>query len=204
MLRALAPHFRPNRFEFGVLPNFQKMGRRPEEWKGQMNKSQPNKSNRARKCRPQRHSKDEIQYLLGAEEQILQSISGRAPLTDVLDKICLSLNCQIANIVSFVSLPDHDARDLAISARNAGLFGLFPFCSKVMTDENDEPLGALEIYCCLSRAPYADESQLIERAECLAAIAIQRHNETAQQSNCVMRDGDPLQQRLLEAPVSVN
>jgi hypothetical protein len=49
-----------------------------------------------------------------------------------------------------------------------------------------------------------DESQLIERAECLAAIAIQRHNETAQQSNCVICDGDPLQQRLLEEPVSVN
>jgi hypothetical protein len=48
-----------------------------------------------------------------------------------------------------------------------------------MIGENDEPLGALEIYCCVSRALYADESQLIERAECLAAIAIQRHNETA-------------------------
>ena len=169
-----------------------------------MNKFQPSKIKNWQKHGAQLHAYGEIQYLLGAEEQILQSISGRAPLTDVLDKICLSLNCQIGNIVSFVSLPDYDARDLAISARNAGLFGLFPFCSKVMTDENDEPLGTLEIYCCVSRAPHADESQLIECAACLAAIAIQRHNETAQQSNCVMRDGDPLQQRLLEAPVSVN
>jgi len=60
-----------------------------------MNKSQLNKSNRVRKYRPQRPFEDELQYLLGSEEQILQSISGRAPLADVLDKICLSLNCQI-------------------------------------------------------------------------------------------------------------
>jgi hypothetical protein len=169
-----------------------------------MNKFQPSKIKGWREHGPQIHSDGAIQYLLGAEEQILQSISGRAPLTDVLDKICLSLNCQIGNIVSFVSVADYDARDLAISPRNAGLFGLFPFCSKAMTDENDEPLGALEIYCCVSRAPHADESQLIERAECLAAIAIQRHNEMTRRSKCVMRDGDSLQQRLLEAPVSVN
>jgi hypothetical protein len=167
-----------------------------------MNKSQPNKSNRQQKYRPRHHS--ERDYLLGAEEQILQSISGRAPLADVLDKICLFLNCQLGNIVSLISLPDCDTRDLGTSARNAGLFGLLPFCCKVLIGENDELLGTLEIYSCVSRPPYADECQLIERAAYLATIAIQRHDEAAQQRNCVMRGGRSAQRRALESPVSVN
>jgi hypothetical protein len=169
-----------------------------------MDKSQPNKSNRPQKYRPRRHSEGEIQYLPEAEEQILQSISGRAPLADVLDKICLFLNCQIGNIVSLISLPDYDTHDLATSARNAGLFGLFPFCCKVLTGENDELLGTLEIYCCVSRDPYIDESQLIERAACLAAIAIKGHNETAQRSNCALRTGHPVLGRMLESPLPEN
>ena len=53
----------------------------------------------------QRTFDDKIQYLLSAEEQLLQAISARAPLPELLDKICSALDCQIGNVVSMISLP---------------------------------------------------------------------------------------------------
>jgi hypothetical protein len=46
-----------------------------------------------------RYSADTIQYLLKGEEQILQSISTRAPISKILDDICAALDCQIGNTV---------------------------------------------------------------------------------------------------------
>jgi hypothetical protein len=45
-----------------------------------------------------RDSGGEIQYLLRAEEQILQSISGGMPLEEILHKICNALNSDIGNM----------------------------------------------------------------------------------------------------------
>jgi len=127
-----------------------------------------------------RNSGSEIQYLLGAEEQLLQSISGRAPLPEVLHKICNALNSEIGNMISFISLPNDDAADFVAIARSATLFGLHKFCSAGVVGGNDEVLGSLEMYCSVPRRPFLGEVRLIERATCLAAIAIKRHNEACE------------------------
>jgi len=120
----------------------------------------------------------EIEHLLRAEHQILQSISGRAPLQEILHKICDALNSEIGNMISFFSLPNDDATDLAAIAGSAAPFGLYKFCSADVVDGNDELLGSLEMYSCAPRSsPFLSDVPLIERATCLAAIAIKRHNE---------------------------
>ncbi len=121
--------------------------------------------------------------MLRAEEQILQSISTGAPLPKVLGGICAALDCQIGSVVSFISLPKDDAGELATIARNAQLFDLYAFCSEGVFAENDDLLGTLEMYCCVSRNPSASELQLIERAKFLAAIAIQRDKESGHPAN---------------------
>jgi hypothetical protein len=128
---------------------------------------------------PRRNSGYEIQYLLRAEEQLLQSISAREPLPEVLHKVCNALDSEIGNIISLISLPNDDATGLAAIAKSATLFGLYKFCSARVLAGDDELLGSLEIYCSVPRRPFLREVQLIERATCLAAIAIKRHNEAA-------------------------
>jgi hypothetical protein len=127
---------------------------------------------------PQRNPGSEIEHLLRAEEQILQSISGRAPLQEILHKICDALNSEIGNMISFFSLPNDDATDLAAIATSAAPFGLYKFCSANVVNGNDELLGSLEMYSCAPRSsPFSSDVPLIERATCLAAVAIKRHNE---------------------------
>ena len=133
--------------------------------------------NRSRVLRLPLSSDDKIEYLLNTEEQLLQSISARAPLPEVLNGICSALDRQIGNVVSLISLPGDDASELAAIAMNAPLFGLHTFCSAGLVAENDEVLGSLEMYCSVPRSPSAREFQLIERGKCLAAIAIKLHNE---------------------------
>jgi hypothetical protein len=146
-----------------------------------MNRSYSRTSHRPekRKC----DSDAATQCLLWAEEEILLSISSRAPLWEVLNGICTALDCQIGNVVSFVSLPADDAEELATIARNAALFGLFVFSSEGIVAENGELLGSLEMYCCASRCPSASESELIERAMCLAVMAIQRDIDVSRHSH---------------------
>lgn len=127
-----------------------------------------------------RNSGSEIQYLLKAEEQLLQSISGQMPLPEVLHKICNALNSEIGNMISYISLLNDDAGDLAAIARSATLFDLRKFCSADVVGGNDEALGSLEMYCSVPRRPFLGEVRLIERATCLAAIAIKRHNEACE------------------------
>jgi hypothetical protein len=119
----------------------------------------------------------EIQYLLRAEGQILQSISARMPLAEILHKICNALNSEIGNMISLVSLPNDDATGLATIVKSATLFGLYKFCSARVEDGNDKSLGSLEMYSCVPRRPFLSEIQLIERAACLAAIAIKHHRQ---------------------------
>ena len=146
---------------------------------------------------------NKIQYLLSAEEELLQLISSRAPLPGVLNGICAALDCQIANVVSLISLPGHDAGEFGGIAANAALFGLDTFYSEGLIAEKDELLGSLEMYCSDRRRPSAGDLQLIERAKCLAAIAIKRHNDTDQKGNGV-RVNRPVSGRVLEWPVPFN
>ena len=127
---------------------------------------------------PPSDSGGEIQYVLREEEQILQSISGGAPLPEILRKICRALDLEIGKVISLFSLPSDDATSLAAIARSAGVFGLHKFCSARVAGGNDESLGSLEMYSCLPRRPYLPEVRLIERATCLAAVAIKQHNDS--------------------------
>ena len=159
---------------------------------------------RAQKPKGHGNFDEKIQYLLGAEEQLLQSISARAPLPEVLNGICSALDCQIGNVVSLISLPGDDPSELAAVAMNAALFGLHTFCSEGIVAENDELLGSLETYCSFPRSPSASESQWIERAKCLAAIAIKFDQEAAHQGNRGPRANRPVRGRVLEWPVSIS
>ena len=115
---------------------------------------------RSQILRLRRSSDDKIQYLIRAEERLLQSISARTPLLEVLDRICSAINSQIGNMVSLISLPGHDVTDHAAIARIAALFGLHAFCSSGVVAENDELLGSLEMYSCVQRRPSAREFQI--------------------------------------------
>jgi hypothetical protein len=164
----------------------------------------PVQAPRHKKRNPRRSSDDKTQYFLRGEEQLLQSISSRASLPRVLNEICSALDFQIGNVVSLVTLRDHDPSELGAIAMNATRFGLHTFCSEGVTAENDELLGFLEMYCSVPREPTADEVQLIERAKCLAAIAIKRHNEASHQDNGGGRRSQGAQKRVLEWPASRN
>jgi len=147
---------------------------------------------------------NKIQYLLDTEEHLLQQISSRAPVPGVLNGICIALDCQIGNVVSLISLPDGGASEAGATATNAALFGLFTFCSENILAENDELLGTLEMYCSVRRSPSAAEYQLIERAKCLAAIALRFEKEPGRQGNYGMRGTPRARGTVLEWPVSFN
>lgn len=154
--------------------------------------------------KPDHHAGEKVQFTSGLEEHVLQSISSRVPLPKVLNEICGLLDCHIGNVVSLISLPGDDAGDLAAIAMNAALFGLYTFCSEGVFGESDEPLGFLEMYCTVARNPNASEFELIERALCLAAVAIKRHNEASAQGNCGLRGTTLVRKPLLEWPDSMN
>ena len=135
--------------------------------------------NRSLEPSPHRDSGDEVQYLLRAEHHLLQSISGRAPIADVLQHICEALDSQLGNMFSVISLPTDDPAAVIAIAKSATLFRLYKFVSASVVGDNDQPLASLEMYCTLDRRPHLSEVQLIERATCLAAVAIQRHNQSA-------------------------
>jgi hypothetical protein len=128
---------------------------------------------------PYPHSGDEVEYLLRAEHHVLQSISGRAPIADVIHKICQALDSQLGNMFSVISLPSDDPAAVSAIAKSATLFRLYKFVSASVVGDGDQPLASLEMYCTLDRRPHLSEVQLIERATCLAAVAIQRHNRAA-------------------------
>lgn len=169
-----------------------------------MNKSHFSNGDKPEKRVPQRHTEDKIQYLLSAEEYLLQSISTSAPLPEVLNGICSALDCQIADVVSLVSLPGDDTGELAEIAMHAAFFGLYTFCSESVVGENDELLGSLEMYCSLQRSPSAGEFQLIEWAKCLAAIAIKLDNEAGHWGKCGTRENRRVRGHVLEWPISMN
>ena len=150
------------------------------------------------------HFEDRIQYLLNAEERILQSISARAPISRILNDICNALDCQIGNMVSLVSVPDSSVISAADASRCAALFGLHIFVSVVIGAESGEDLGSLEMYSCAPRRPSPREFQLIARAVCLAAVAIKRHCETGDGGNCRMPGVPSARGYVAQTPTSMN
>jgi hypothetical protein len=169
-----------------------------------MNEYDSGSGARSQKRNAHRSLDDKIQYLLRAEEQLLQSISSQASLPKVLNKICSALDFQIDNVVSLITLPNDDPSELAAIAMNAAHFGLHTFCSEGVAAENGELLGFLEMYCSIRRDPTGEDVQLIERAKCLAAIAIKRHNEASHQDNDSGRKNQGVRKRMLEWPASSN
>jgi hypothetical protein len=153
---------------------------------------------------PSRYSVDRIQYLLKTEEQILQSISARAPISKILNDICDALDCQIGNTVSLISVPGNNVMSAAEVSSSAALFGLHIFVSVVIGAESVEELGSLQMYCCVLRNPSPRELQLIERAVCLAAVAIKRFLETGDGSNCRIPGVRSARGPVPETPTSMN
>lgn len=115
-------------------------------------------------------------YLMRREEEILNSICVGEPLPKLLSRICSALDCEIGNVVSLVSILGDNALDFVAAAENAKQFGLYTFCSVGVMADNGEPLGILEMYSCKPKLPSPWEWKIIERAGCLAAIAIEREN----------------------------
>jgi hypothetical protein len=145
-----------------------------------------------------------IQYSLRAEEQLLRLISTRVPLAMVLNEICSALDCQIGNVVSLIALPSDNPAELDEIAGNAMLFGLHTFCSECVAAGKGQVLGSLEMYSCDSRTPTASEWEWIERAKCLAAIAIQRHEEQSQHCDTSVPGGRQVRGRVIEWPTTTH
>lgn len=142
--------------------------------------------------------------LLRGEEQILQSIGAGAPLPELLNRICSALDCEIANVVSLVSLLNEDAAGFAEMGENAKHFGLHTLCTIGIIAENQELLGALEIYACEPWDPSSRELDLIKRAGCLAAIAIEKGKGTLEDDNVIAAEMRPIRKRILNSPEILN
>lgn len=122
-----------------------------------------------------RQGSDKKETLLRGEKSILELISMGASLPGVLNKLCAAIDLQIGNVVSVI-LPADD-QELHTITHSAVQFGLHVFWSASIPLRNEDVLGFLQMYCCVSRCPTPFELRLIERATHLAALAIQRHND---------------------------
>jgi hypothetical protein len=169
-----------------------------------MQKSDFRSGERWQRHEPLRQSEGQIEYLLKAEAKILQSISARAPLPKVLNEICTALDCQIGNMVSLISLSADDVTSALDIAQNAALFGLHIFFSSRIVAQSGEAVGSLEMYSCVSRSPSDQECELIERAVCLAVIAIECDVKDARNKNSVVVEDWPVQGNVLKWPISLN
>lgn len=142
--------------------------------------------------------------LFVTEEGILQSISARAPLPQILNEICSALDLQIGNMVSIISLlEEDDASRITTAATNAAHFGLYVFHWEDVVAGNGDRIGFLEMYGTASRSPTDGELLLIERAKCLAAAAIKLHCETYDHAKCELCGNPPSGRPQPEPPVSV-
>lgn len=117
-----------------------------------------------------------MQTPLAGEDHLLELISTGAPLPQVFDNLCTSLDGQVGNVASLVFLPDDDEHYLHTVAQSAAHFGFYVFRSTGIFSRSGNLLGTLETYCCLPRTPTPRETRLIERATHIAALAIQRHD----------------------------
>ena len=148
-------------------------------------------------------SNDGLTFLAG-EVQLLELISEGAPLPHILDGVCTALNVQLGNVVSLVLLPDHAEHTSHAFEQSAAMFGLTTFsCTPILSTEG-EFLGTLETYCCFSRKPSSTESEVIERAAQLAALAIQSYNQDLNSKSCSMGWIDATGRPFHETPSSSN
>lgn len=116
------------------------------------------------------------QTVLQGEKNILDLISTGAPLAEILNSLCTTVDLQVGNIVSVMLLPDDTERDFKTIAYGALQFGLHLYWSADIALWDEDVLGSFEMYCCVLRKPTAPELELIQRATHLAAIAIRRHH----------------------------
>jgi hypothetical protein len=131
-----------------------------------------------------RQESDNLQTFLTGEGQLLELISGGAPLPEVLDRVCTALDVQVGNVVSLVLFPDDAEHALHSIEQSAARFGLTAFSCTPILSPSGEFFGTLEIYCCFSREPTHSESRLIERATHFAAVAIQHYNHDVHAESC--------------------
>ena len=115
---------------------------------------------------------DRIQFLKIAEKEIQVSIFAGVPVPELLNRICGALDCEIGNVVSFVSVFDDETRDSGALAEKAKRFGLHMFSSVEIVSVNRGLLGQLEMYSSELRSPTDRELDTIKRGAWLAAIAI--------------------------------
>jgi len=123
-----------------------------------------------------RQESDNVHTLLAGEGQLLEMISAGAPLPEVLDRVCTVLDLQVGNVVSLVLLPDDEEHTFHTIAQSAAKFGLTSFTCTPILSSTGEFFGTLEIYCCFAQKPSLCESELIDRAAHLAALAIQQYH----------------------------
>jgi hypothetical protein len=145
-------------------------------------------------CQPE----SQCQYALKAEEKILQAISARAPIPEILNEICAAIDCQIGNTVSVISLFQDGTTIAAEIARKPALFGMHVFSCANILNERGEELGSLEVYCCVPRDPSTSEVHLMERARYLAALSVGRDTKADYRANCCVSENGPVPERALE------
>lgn len=133
-----------------------------------------------------RQESDNAQTLLEGEGQLLELISEGAPLPQVLDKVCTALDVQVGNVVSLVLFPGDEEHALHRIAQTAATFGLSAFSCTAILSPSEEFFGTLEMYCCFPRKPTLGESELIERAAHLAALAIQHYQHDVDAERCFL------------------
>jgi hypothetical protein len=151
-----------------------------------------------------RQESDNLQTLLAVEGQLLEMISAGAPLPQVLDKLCTALDVQLVNVVSLVLLPDDGEHILHKIAHSAANFGLTLFSCVAILSPGQVFLGTLETYCCFPRKPALSETELIDRAVGLAALAIQYYNHDLDTEGCSVDRMGATRGRHCERPPSTN
>jgi hypothetical protein len=124
------------------------------------------------------------------ERQILELISLGAPLAGILNRLCITIDVQIGDVISLVSLADAAENHFCSMTQKAVEVGLDVFSSTGILAVDQTLLGTLEIYACDPRRPTQDESELIERVSHLAAIALQRHADEQDFERASRRSGD--------------
>jgi len=147
---------------------------------------------------------DQARFLLRGEKQILESIAVDMPLPGLLNKICDALDCGIGNVVSQVSLLDENAAELDATAKKARHLGLHVFCSIGVIAENGELLGILEMYSCKPWGPSPQDLGLVERAACLAAMAIERGNGARESDESATAEMRLMRMRVLNSSETLN
>jgi hypothetical protein len=119
---------------------------------------------------------DTTPAVLVGESRILELISAGAPLQELLDRICSTLDFQVGNVVSLALSLEEDAQSLNELAEQAVQFGLYVFSCCAILSKRKQLLGTLETYGCLPEIPTVNQTRLILRASQLAGLAIERQD----------------------------